>query len=117
MTYGKDNLGATQLSPVPINDPNVVTFSPVNIFRGDKFFSDEKIDFIKIDVETMEMFVLAGMQETISKNRPKIYIEVTKKNIDDFNTWMEKNSYHSIKEIVEPGAEHVYSNYFIVPNI
>lgn len=116
MIYGKDNLGATQLSPVSIHDNDVVTFPPVNIFRGDKFFSNEKIDFIKIDVESMELLVLDGLKETILKNRPKIYIEVAKKNVYDFNNWLEKNSYHSIKEIIDPHAEHVCSNHFIISN-
>ncbi|MEX2641096.1 MAG: FkbM family methyltransferase [Balneolales bacterium] len=35
-----------------------------------------KPDFVKIDVEGMELDVLLGMQETIKKDKPQIYIEI-----------------------------------------
>lgn len=120
MATGKDNLGGTKLSSDPIQEEYAITFSPVKVFRGDNFFSNEKIDFIKIDVETMEMYVLEGLQETISKNRPKMYIEVMKEHFDEFNSWMEKNSYHCVKSIplADPNdPEVLYSNHLVVPNI
>lgn len=115
-----NNLGATRMSSEPVDNQNITVFSPVQVFRGDHFFSNEKIDFIKMDVETMEMFVIEGLQETITKNRPKMYIEVMPESLDMFNEWMEKNSYHCIKTIPEltPQTRHTnYSNHFIVPNI
>lgn len=115
MTYGLDNLGATQLSPSPIDDETIQTFSSVQIVKGDSFFSDEKIDFIKIDVETMEMLVLEGMEETIAANQPRIYIEVSKQNDTQFKFWLREHDYKVVKEIKDPDAEHVYSNYFVVP--
>lgn len=117
MPTGKNNLGGTRLSSDPIQEENILTFPPVNVFKGDNFFSNEKIDFIKIDVETMEMYVLEGLQETIVKNKPKIYIEVMQYNFDAFNDWVEKNSYQIVKSMPEPGPEELYSNHFIVPNI
>lgn len=120
MPTGKDNLGGTRLCPNPIEEDNVITFPPVKIFRGDNFFSNEKIDFIKIDVESMEMYVLEGLKETITKNRPKIFIEVMKENFDEFNDWMKINSYHCIKAFPEANPNDpsvLYSNHLVVPNI
>lgn len=115
LTYGEDNLGAASISPTPINDPNVHTFSPVRITTGDSLFSEEIIDFIKIDVEGMEILVLKGLEETIRKNRPKIYIEVSKQNEDIFWDWLNANGYEIQKSITHPGAEHVYCNHLILP--
>lgn len=120
MPTGKNNLGGTRLSAEPIPEEHIETFPPVKIFRGDDFFANEKIDFIKMDVETMEIFVLEGLQETIRKNRPKIYIEVMQYNFDEFSAWVEKNSYEIVKSMYEqqdPKDPYANSNYFIVPSI
>ncbi len=120
MAWGEDNLGGIKLSSDPIQEADVITFPPVKIFKGDHFFSDQKIDFIKLDVETMEMYVLEGLQETISKNKPKMYVEVMKEHFDEFNAWMEKNSYHCIKNIPPADLSDpklLYSNHLVVPNI
>lgn len=42
---------------------------------GDEILNNEKIDFIKIDVEGYESHVIDGLFETIKKNRPKIIFE------------------------------------------
>jgi FkbM family methyltransferase len=42
---------------------------------GDEVIGNEKVDFIKIDVEGYESFVIQGLLETIKKNRPKIIFE------------------------------------------
>jgi FkbM family methyltransferase len=42
---------------------------------GDEVIGDEKVDFIKIDVEGYESFVFEGLTATIQKNKPKIVFE------------------------------------------
>lgn len=42
---------------------------------GDEVLNNEKIDFIKIDVEGYEGYVIDGLFETIKKNKPKIVFE------------------------------------------
>jgi FkbM family methyltransferase len=42
---------------------------------GDEIVGNRKVDFIKIDVEGYESFVIEGLLETIKKNRPKIMFE------------------------------------------
>jgi FkbM family methyltransferase len=46
-----------------------------------KFFQD--IDFIKIDTEQYEYFVIQGAQKTIKKNRPTIFFENKRNEADD----------------------------------
>ncbi|QIL40661.1 FkbM family methyltransferase [Pedobacter sp. HDW13] len=42
---------------------------------GDEFLIDEKINFIKIDVEGYEAFVIAGLMRSITKNLPYLVFE------------------------------------------
>lgn len=115
LIYGKDNLGASTISPVPyedINNPNVL--DPVQIVSGDSLFKDIHIDFIKMDVERMEMVALKGLKETIDRCRPKMFIEVAKENYEDFNQWVTDNNYqiHSVHNEIN---SHIFVNYFVTP--
>lgn len=42
---------------------------------GDEVVRDQRVHFIKIDVEGYESFVIEGLTETIKKNKPKIVFE------------------------------------------
>lgn len=57
---------------------------------------NEKIDFIKIDVENMEDEVLNGCTNTINLYSPVIMIEIGKKNIKFMRKWIEDNKYEKI---------------------
>jgi FkbM family methyltransferase len=56
----------------------------VNIISGDELFSTADFDFIKIDVEGMEMEVLRGLKNLIDRCHPLIFIEVVDSNRDEF---------------------------------
>ncbi len=71
-----------------------------------------QVDFIKIDVEHMEIEALKSAIQTINKYKPKIFIEVTRCNIDIFNEILKQINYketHKI-ECIE------YINFFIEYN-
>lgn len=53
----------------------------------------ERPQFIKIDVEGMEMAVLGGMHATISRYHPRLFIEVDNGNRAAFNLWLTENDY------------------------
>lgn len=72
------NLGASRL---------VEKSGGIQVRRGDTVFGDLDIDFLKIDVEGMEMGVLRGMEETIKRCQPAIFVEVEHENRDAFMTW------------------------------
>jgi len=50
----------------------------INCVIGDEMIGEDKVDFIKIDVEGYESFVIDGLLQTIKKNRPKIIFEYDK---------------------------------------
>lgn len=115
MIYGEDNLGAIAIGPNPyVNDNNPNILEPVNIVTGDFLFKDIDIDFIKMDVERMEIVALAGLKKTIDRCRPKMFIEVSKENDNDFKQWVVNNQYqiHSVHS--EINAD-IFVNYFVLP--
>lgn len=69
----------------------------------------EPIDFIKIDVEEMEMDSLKSASKLVKKYSPKILIEVTRKFIPEFLEYTKLIGYKSIHQVDYNG----YVNYFI----
>jgi FkbM family methyltransferase len=65
----------------------------IRMLPGDELFADRKIDFMKIDVETQELVVLAGLAKTIAANRPRIFIEVDDVNRPAMDAWIAANGY------------------------
>lgn len=85
-TEDPDNLGATTLVPDPDGGLAVV---PLDAFLG-----QDRVDFIKIDAEGMEMEVLAGAAATIARDRPVIWVETLRANILPFaQGWCRANGY------------------------
>lgn len=128
--YGKNNLGSTRMfdtpNPQEFIDDNRKAFNedpdryaPVQIIKGDSIFLEKKIDFIKVDAEGMDLVILEGLKETIDKNRPIIFAEITNDNFEDFIEWITKNSYKIEHEISHAAynVDDPYSgkNYLIVP--
>jgi len=55
------------------------------------------VNRIKIDVEGAEYEVLCGLEETISKYKPKIVIEVFCKNVDKVKRYLKKHGYDLVR--------------------
>ena len=116
LIYGQDNLGAATISPNPYvnenNNPNIL--DPVKVVIGDELLKDINVNFIKMDVERMEIVVLAGLSKTIARCRPKMFIEVSVENDEDFKQWVMDNNYqiHSVHGKINA---HIFVNYFVVP--
>lgn len=128
--YGKDNLGSTRMFDTPnpfefvenhkkIFNSEPDRFPPVKIIKGDDIFSDKKVDFIKIDAEGMDVVIMEGLSETIQKNRPIIFIEITNENQENFSEWLKNNNYKVEHEISHSGYDpkdlHSGQNYLISP--
>lgn len=70
------------------------------------------VDFIKIDVEGMELDVLAGARRVVAESQPKIMIEVFREQIPLFEQWLSQNQYGVIRQF-----EYVYAvNFMIAPD-
>jgi FkbM family methyltransferase len=52
-----------------------------------------RIDFIKIDVEGMEMEVLAGAAQSIANHRPALLIETIKTDAETLSEWLVARNY------------------------
>lgn len=71
-----------------ISAPNKKNIGKLVIKKGDDFvknFNDEKIDFIKIDVEGLENEVLMGLKETIKKYKPIMFVEMIPESQNDLD--------------------------------
>lgn len=79
---------------------------------GDSVLLDERVEFIKLDVEGMELEVLEGLRETITRWRPMIFVEIWDSASDAFTTWCTQARYDSIGSYQRyPGIR----NYLISP--
>lgn len=47
----------------------------------DSFHFEEKIDFVKMDVERFEYYVLQGMKDILTEDRPILWIEIFPENL------------------------------------
>ncbi|ABF63977.1 Methyltransferase FkbM [Ruegeria sp. TM1040] len=65
----------------------------IEITTGDLALQDEQVDFIKIDVEGMEILVLSGLQDTIKRCRPALLVEVDRENDAAFHALIEQMGY------------------------
>ncbi len=94
-------LGATGFAPDPQGEVPLTTLD--RLIRG-------PVDFLKIDVEGMEMETLAGAAGLIGAHRPVLYVEVLDTRIAEFMSWLDKNHYRVEK--LFPDKTHC--NYFLV---
>lgn len=109
-----NNLGAARLKKVGEDfESQDGYFASVNVVPIDSLNLEYGPDFVKIDVEGMELAVLEGMKSTIARSRPKMFIEVNNSNSDGFKIWAEINHY----EMVESFSRYDSNvNYVIVPS-
>ena len=99
------NLGLTKL----LSDEHA---GNIPLVPGDDLFAARRIDFVKIDVEGMEMSVLTGLAGTIAKWRPALFIEVENSNVNDFLMWLKSSEYKIVDRFRRYEANE---NYMVVP--
>ncbi len=87
-----DNIGGASISPLDRGEV-------VNLRRGDDELENERVSFIKIDVECHELEVLNGLVGTIEKHSPHLYVEVDTKNTQAVQSWIETVGYSVCERI------------------
>ena len=115
---GLSDAPARAMAMVPFNNLGGTTMRVIEgseglpLVRGDDVLMQRRVDFIKLDVEGMEMRALAGLAGTIAKWRPPIFVEVENGNTDVFQRWLEAFRYVTVRTYRRyPSNE----NYMIVP--
>jgi FkbM family methyltransferase len=86
---GYNNLGHTRFYEEKSGDVTAVA--------GDDLLLDEEVEFIKIDVEGMEFEVLSGLEKTIRRWQPTIFIEVWDNCLGSLVQWCERESYQLVE--------------------
>lgn len=84
----------------------------ITLERGDVLLAGERFDFLKIDVEGMEMKVLSGLSGLIAATRPTIFVEVDRANQTAFDDWVKAVDYE-VKEDFRRYRANV--NYLVAP--
>ena len=69
----------------------------VEAVGGDSLILNEPVEFIKIDVEGMEIEILSGLQQTVRRRRPTIFIEVWDLRAQAVLDWCARESYHIVE--------------------
>ncbi|WP_134497406.1 FkbM family methyltransferase [Microvirga pakistanensis] len=105
LTYESHNLGGAKFVRDDAGD--------IPVFAGDQVIGDHRPTFLKIDVEGDEPQVLTGFSQTISKYRPKIFVEVDEANEAWMVSWIESNNYCIVEEYKRYRANR---NLMLLPN-
>jgi FkbM family methyltransferase len=63
------------------------------LVRGDDVLLGRRVDFIKLDVEGMELRVLDGLSEVIRAHRPGMLVEVDARNNEGFEQFLARMGY------------------------
>lgn len=71
----------------------------IETITADEALANETPDFVKIDVEGMEMMVLRGLEETLKRAAPIILIEVDEENYDAFELWVKEQGYDIVETV------------------
>jgi FkbM family methyltransferase len=79
--------------------------------RPDAVIAHSPVDFIKMDIEGMEMEAWDGLEETVVRWRPRIFVAIHTTELESFRAWTDMHKY----KIAERIARHEHkANYLIV---
>ncbi|NDO39956.1 FkbM family methyltransferase, partial [Anaerotruncus colihominis] len=89
--YDESNLGSTSFEVQKSDDSVGIPLTTVDIFVQENQL--ERLDFVKIDTEGFECDVLAGMQQSIQRFHPAIWVEVSAETGEKVNQLLEQMGY------------------------
>lgn len=85
MVSHRDNLGGARFEEAAAG--------PFELRTGDELLGARDFDFVKIDVEGMELKCLAGLERLIGRCRPALFVEVDNGNAAAFADWCAARGY------------------------
>ena len=85
----------------------------IRLFAGDELLQGQPIDFIKIDVEGMELAVLKGLERTIAECCPGIFVEVDNAHAPAFHALIQHLGYAVVDRFNRYGT---MENFMLVPS-
>ena len=88
--YDPKQIGSTQVEEAEDGDMQMARLDD---------YAFERIDFIKIDVETYEYNLLKGAKETFTKHSPIVFIEILEENFNKVNALLEEYGYSHIETV------------------
>ncbi|MEP2716248.1 FkbM family methyltransferase [Pseudophaeobacter sp.] len=68
----------------------------LKVYRADALLDEVEPDFIKVDVEGMEIKVISGLSGVLGRCRPIIMIEVDNENEEAFQEWVQEVGYATL---------------------
>lgn len=71
----------------------------IEIRTADSLLGDTPVDFIKIDVEGMEVAVLQGLRATLARCKPTVFVEIDRDNNTAFCALMAELGYVEALEV------------------
>ncbi len=83
------NAGLGTCSPDELYDQPLQLVGTVKVLTGDGFVASENVgpvDAIKIDVQGFELSVIRGLQETLARDKPFVWLEIGGPTAKDFNS-------------------------------
>ena len=99
--YNDENIGGTQIKQTNnIQGIKLEKLDNINI-------QEDKIDFIKIDIEGHESLALRGMENTLKKYKPTIFIEIFPDNYEKVKAILEEYNYEQ-KENLNGGFDYIF---------
>lgn len=102
----KGNLGWARLRQAEAGE------NTISVRTGDTLLGDRHVDFIKMDVEGMEIGALQGLQATIARDHPVLFVEVDHANADAFHALMDDYGY-AVQTAFDPSG--VNRNFLLLP--
>jgi FkbM family methyltransferase len=88
------NFGSLELMPTAMSDnAGLVRGSVEHVRTVNVDALDERVDFIKLDIEGMETRALRGARRTIAKHRPLLLIETLKSNMSELHSFLGDRQY------------------------
>ncbi len=100
-----DNLGGTRFQIAQRENG-------LRLMPGDAALAQRRVDFIKIDVEGMELRVLDGLAATIARWRPPLFVEVEDDHAEAFRAWTQLHHYVTVRTYRRYAANE---NYMLLP--